>query len=76
MQQHLGQLSRERTLTLEILSFFLEEEQVVMDVVELLALLRFILLNLLIHVVQRFRRVMLLQSVRCRDFSEDLRLQD
>ena len=36
--------------------------------------LRFIPSSHLKAVVQRFRRVMHLQSVRCKDYSEDLRL--
>ena len=58
----------------EISLFFLVEEQDEMDVAELQVHLRFIQRSLLRIVVLRFRRVMLLQSVRCRDSSEDQRL--
>ena len=65
---------RERILTREISLFFLVEEQDEMDVAELQVHLRFIQRSLLRIVVLRFRREMLLQSVRCRDSSEDQRL--
>ena len=56
-------------------SFFSVDVQDVTAVAVLQVHLKFIQKSLSKHVEQRYRKVMHLQSVRCRDFSEDLKLQ-
>ena len=75
LQQQLQEvLLRERILTRVILQYYQADVQDVMAVVVLQVHLRFIQSSHLKAAVQRFRRVMHLQSVRCKDYSEDLRL--
>ena len=75
LQQQLQEVQlREKIQTQEILLFFLVDVQDVMVVAVLQVHLRFIQKSLQRLVELRYRKVMHLQSVRCRDFSEDQRL--